>query len=198
MDIEELAAGFGLPCIVRPGRVFIVGVEEIIELEEDLMTEPLKSPVGEIQFMAVARTVPNSKGVDVYSVRIAFDSVKDADWIAQIAAINPSKPVTAQTYRGKSPEVKALLATGKTLISAETKYQVELFDKDGNTMEEAPSFYKDSKGTAQMIITPYTKSEKGGTINLVGIKIHSLEGSTSSGVDRETRLAQLHELAKQG
>ena len=152
----------------------------------------LTSPIGEIQVLAVNRPVTNSKGTEVYSVRLALDSVKDAEWIAQIAEINSSKPVTADTYRGKSKEVKELLAQGKTLISAETKFEVPIYDKDGNKLEEAPMFFADSKGTAQMVVQPYTKSAKGGTINLVAVILHSIESAEgSSGTDRETRLAQL-------
>lgn len=152
----------------------------------------LTSPIGDIQFLAVNRPVVNSKGTEVYSVRIALDSVKDADWIAQIAAINSSKPVTADTYRGKSKEVKDLLAQGKTLISAETKFEVPIYDKEGNKLEEAPMFFADSTGTAQMVVQPYTKSAKGGTINLVAVIIHSITSENSSGgADRETRLQQL-------
>lgn len=156
------------------------------------MTNLLTSPVGEIQFLAINRPVTNSKGTEVYSIRLALDSVKDADFIAQIAEINSNKPVTAASYRGKSKEVKELLAQGKTLISAETKFEVPIYDKEGNKLEEAPMFFADSKGTAQMVVQPYTKSAKGGTINLVAVILHSIESENSgNGVDRETRLAQL-------
>jgi hypothetical protein len=153
----------------------------------------LTSPVGEIQFLAVNRPVTTSKGTEVYSIRLALDSVKDAEWIAKIAEINSSKPVTADTYRGKSKEVKELLAQGKTLISAETKFEVALYDKKGEKLEEAPMFFADSHGTAQMVVQPYTKSAKGGTINLVAVIIHNVESENgnSGAVDRETRLAQL-------
>ncbi len=151
----------------------------------------LTSPVGEIQFLAVNRPVTNSKGSEVYSIRLALDTKKDAKFISQIAEINPNKPVTADTYRGKSKEVKELLAQGKTLISAETKFEVPLYDNKGNKLEEAPMFFADSKGTAQMVVQPYTKSAKGGTINLVAVIIHNIESENPGGVDRETRLAQL-------
>lgn len=151
------------------------------------------SPVGEIQFLAVNRPVTNSKGNEVYSIRLALDSKKDAKWIAEIAAINPSKPVTADTYRGKSKEVKELLAQGKTLISAETKFEVPIYDKEGKKLEEAPMFFADSTGTAQMVVQPYTKSAKGGTINLVAVILHSIDSENSTGTDRESKLAQLQE-----
>lgn len=153
----------------------------------------LTSPVGEIQFMAVGRPVANSKGGEVYTIRLALDSKADAEWISKIADINSNKPVTAQSYRGKSEAVKEILASGKTLISAETKFEVPVYDKEGNQLEEAPSFFADSTGTAQMVVQPYTKSEKGGTINLVAVIIHSIDSATTGSSDesRESRLAQL-------
>lgn len=152
----------------------------------------LTSPIGEIQFLAVNRPVTNSKGSEVYSIRLALDTEKDAEFISKIADINSNKPVTAQTYRGKNTEVKELLAKGKTLISAETKFEVALYDNKGNKLEDAPMFFADSKGTAQMVVQPYTKSAKGGTINLVAVIIHNIESeNTTGGTDRETRLAQL-------
>ena len=156
----------------------------------------LNSPVGEIQFMAVGRPVPSSKGGEVYAIRLAFDTKADAEWIAKIAAINPNKPVTAQSYRGKNDEIKALLATGKTLISAETKFEVPVYDKEGNQMEDIPSFFKDSTGTAQMVVQPYTKSAKGGTINLVAVIIHSIDSATAAtdGSSRADKAAQLQAL----
>lgn len=156
------------------------------------MTNLLTSPVGEIQFLAVHQPVTNSKGSEVYSIRLAFDTEKDAEFISKIADINSSKPVTASTYRGKSKEVKELLSQGKTLISAETKFEVALYDNKGNKLEDAPMFFADSKGTAQMVVQPYTKSAKGGTINLVAVIIHNIQSENSgSGIDREAKLAQL-------
>jgi hypothetical protein len=155
------------------------------------MTNLLTSPAGEIQFLAVSRPVTNSKGTEVYTIRLALDSEKDAEFISQIAAINSNKPVTEKTYRGSNKEIKEMLSRGKTLISAETKFEVPVYDKDGQKMEEAPMFFADSKGTAQMVVQPYTKSAKGGTINLVAVILHSIESENSTGTDRESRLAQL-------
>lgn len=150
------------------------------------------SPVGDIQFMAAGTPVKSTNDKLVYTIRIAFDSKKDAKWLSQIADINDAKVVTAQTYRGKSAEVKALLATGKSLVSANSNFKPNVYDKDGNELEEAPMFFGDSTGTAQMIVSPY-KGEKGGTINLVGIILHSVASAegTADGTSRETRLAQL-------
>lgn len=155
----------------------------------------LTSPVGSISFMAVENPVKQSKASDkeVYTIKIAYDNVKDKDFLAQVAEINDAKVVTAQTYRGKVQEIKDLLATGKSLVSANSNYKPELYDSKGNKLDEAPMFFTDSKGTAQMIVQPW-KGDKGGTINLIGVIIHSVEGAegtASSGEDRESRLAQL-------
>lgn len=151
----------------------------------------LTSPVGSIQFMAAENPVKETSGKEVFSVRIAFDVKKDKDWLNQIAEINDAKVVTAQTYRGKSESVKALLATGKALVSANTNFKPNVYDAEGNELEEAPMFFADSTGTAQMIVQPYY-GDKGGTINLIGIIVHNIESPEGSNTgDRETRLAQL-------
>lgn len=161
------------------------------------MTDILTSPVGTIQWMAVNTPVKDSKtGKESYSIKLAFDLKTDAKWLADVSEINDAKVVTAKTYRGKQESIKALLATGKALVEAKSNYKPEIYDKAGNVIEDAPMFFMESTGTAQMYVQPY-RGDKGGTINLVGVKIHSLESPESSGVDRETRLAQLRELAKQ-
>lgn len=158
----------------------------------------LKSPVGEIQFLAANKPVTDKKtGKESYSVNLAFDVKKDAKFLKEISNINDAKVVTAATYRGKSEAIKALLATGKARIEAKSNFKPTVFDANGNELEEAPYFGSESTGTAQMIVQPYT-SDKGGTINLIGIVIHEVkspEGTTGSGVDRETRLQQLRALA---
>ena len=157
----------------------------------------LTSPVGSIQFMAAENPVKQSKADDkmVYTIKLALDSKKDKEFLAQVAQINDAKVVTAQTYRGKVQAVKDLLATGKSLVSANSNYKPEIYDSKGNKLEEAPMFFGDSKGTAQMIVQPY-QGEKGGTINLIGIIVHSVENAEGTGgdkgtTDREGRLAQL-------
>ncbi len=152
----------------------------------------LTSPVGAIQFMAAETPVKATNDKLQYTIRLAFDSKKDADWLSQIADINDAKVVTAQTYRGKSEAVKKLLATGKSLVSANSNFKPNIYDAKGNELEEAPMFFADSTGTAQIVVQPY-RGEKGGTINLVGIIVHEVSNSEASGtnVDRETRLAQL-------
>lgn len=157
----------------------------------------LTSPVGSIQFMAAENPVKQSKSDDklVYTIKLALDVKKDKHFLDQVAEVNDAKVVTAQTYRGKQQEIKDLLATGKALVSANSNFKPEIYDNKGNKLEEAPMFFGDSTGTAQMIVQPY-RGDKGGTINLVGIIVHTVEnkeggeGSTS-GADRESRLAQL-------
>jgi hypothetical protein len=156
------------------------------------------SPVGEIQFMAAENPVTDSKTEKQnYSIKLAFDIKKDSKWLDEIKEINYAKVVTEQTYRGKSTELKAVLAKGKAFVEAKSTYKPMVFDAAGNEMEENPMFFAESTGTAQMMYTVY-KGDKGGTINLVGIKIHTLDNPEGTGVDREARLAQLRELAKQG
>lgn len=153
----------------------------------------LTSPVGEIQFMSAANPILDKKTEkEQYSIKLAFDMSKDQEWLDQISDINHAKVVTAQTYRGKSKEVKAVLAEGKAFVEAKTTYKPMVYDAAGNEMEENPMFFAESTGTAQMIVQPY-ESEKGGTINLVGIIIHTLENPEGEGMSREARLAQLRE-----
>lgn len=160
------------------------------------MTNLITSPVGQIQFLAANKPVTDKKtGKESYSINLAFDIKKDKTFLKTVSDLNDAKVVTAESYRGKSAAIKALLATGKARIEAKSKFAPELYDKDGNKLDEAPLFFADSTGTAQMIVQPY-ESDKGGTINLVGIIIHSIESPNNTntngdGTDRETRLAQL-------
>ena len=158
----------------------------------------LTSPVGEILFMAAEKAVVDKKtGKAAYSISLAINPKDDTNkWLEEVADINNTKVVTAKTYRGESDRIKAVLATGKVKVEAKSNFKPEIFDKDGNLLEEAPLFLSGSTGTAQMYVQPY-QGEKGGTINLIGIKIHTIDTpeSTTTGVDRETRLAQLRALA---
>lgn len=159
----------------------------------------LTSPVGSIQFMAASNPVKQSKTDDkqVYTLKLALDVKKDKDFLAVVSEINDAKVVTAQTYRGKVQAIKDLLATGKALVGANSTFKPEIYDSKGNKLEDAPMFFGDSTGTAQMIVQPW-KGDKGGTINLIRIIIHSVENAESSGgsgaSDREGRLAQIQAL----
>lgn len=160
----------------------------------------LLSPVGSIQFMAAENPVKQDKSdnKEVYTVKLAFDVEKDKDFLAQISEINDTKVVTAQTYRGKVEATKKLLATGKALVSANSVYKPEIYDNQNNQLEEAPMFFGDSTGSAQMIIQPW-RGEKGNSINLIGIIIHNVESSKSEekGItNRKERLAQIRDLIK--
>jgi len=155
----------------------------------------LTSPVGSIQFMAANTPVKQSKSDEklVYTIKLALDVKKDKEFLALVNEINDAKVVTAATYRGKVEATKALLATGKALVSANSNFKPEIYDSKGNKLEESPMFFGDSTGTAQMVVEPW-KGPKGGTINLVAIILHSVEnaeGSESGTSDREGRLAQL-------
>ena len=155
----------------------------------------LTSPVGTVHWMAAAKPVTDSKtGKENYSLKLSFDVVKDAAWLATVSEINDAKVVTAKTYRGKQESIKELLATGQAFVEAKSSYAPQVYDSKGNQLEEAPMFFKESTATAQMIVQPWI-GEKGGTFNLVGIIIHTIESpegtGTTDGTDRETRLAQL-------
>ncbi len=158
----------------------------------------LTSPIGSMVFFAGENPVKQSKSDDkmVYTIKIAFDNKKDAEFLSQVAEINDAKVVTERTYRGKDETIKALLATGKSLVGANSKFKPQIFDKEGNELEEAPMFFSDSIGTAQMYVEPYM-GPKGGTINLIGVKIHNIEGGTEDKVDRESNLTRLRALVKQ-
>jgi len=155
-------------------------------------TNLIISPVGEIQFMAVANTVLNEKTEkEEYVVRMAFDSKKDSAFLTKISDINPDILVTSTTYRGKSQEIKALLQSGKTLIRAATLRTPLLSDANGNEIEEAPYFFKDSKGTAKIMIEPF-EGKKGGGIKLAAIIIHDLEiGNATTTCSQEENLARI-------
>lgn len=198
-EVEEiimLAEEFGLLCIIRGDILTIVGENQIFFLSggKSMSTNRnlLTSPVGTIHFMAAENPVQDTAGKSVYTIKLEFDVEKDKDFLAQISEINDAKVVTAQTYRGKSKEVKTLLETGKALISASSQFKPQVYDLEGTEMEEAPYFFADSTGKAQMIVQPY-QGKKGGTINLIGIIVKSIENpeGTTEGVSRETRLAQL-------
>src|SRR5690349_6861434 len=117
--------------------------------DENLLT----SPVGQIWFMAVNQPVTNSRtGKSKREICLLLDSKADASFIKEIAKVNAGIPVTAATYRGTDGKLKAILETGKTKISAGTQFEVPVYDKNGQKMEENPSFYPGSTGMAQMIV----------------------------------------------
>lgn len=156
----------------------------------------LTSPVGEIWYMAVNEAVENKKtGKSKREICLLLDSAEAKDFITSVKKVNKGIPVTEHTYSGEDDNLKAALK-GKTKISAGTLFEVPVYDKDGNKLDEAPNFFKKNgdTGTAQMVVQPYTKSEKGGSINLAAVIIHNIESvEGAEGTDRETRLAQLRE-----
>lgn len=153
----------------------------------------ITSPVGSIQFMAIEKPVKQSKSSDkeVYTVKLAFDIKTCGGFLDQISSVNDAKVVTAQTYRGKDAATKALLATGKALVSANSKFKPMVSDTNGNILEEAPMFFAGSTGTAQMLVEPWT-GDKGGTINLVGVVIHSIDSPESNTeTNKEAKVASI-------
>lgn len=151
----------------------------------------LTSPVGEIQFLALNNPVKKYIGDDaplVYTVRLKFDSStsEGAEWKKTIEAINPNLIGTKHTD-----------SKTEYTVRASTKFKVETTDSKGNTLEEAPMFFSDSKGTARMIVQPYTGNKMGGSINLMAVVINSLDsGSSEKSGSREDKLSQLREAIK--
>lgn len=157
-----------------------------------------KSPIGEIKFMALVNPLLDEKTEkEEYHIRLMFDAEKDKEFLSWVGEINDAKVVTERTYRGKDKEIKKLLSQGKAFIGAKTQFKPTVFDAKGNELVEAPYFFADSTGTAQMIVEPY-HGKKGGTINLIGVVIHSIENpeGTGSGMSREERAAQLRAMAE--
>lgn len=138
-------------------------------------TSYLTSPKGEIQFLALNRKVSKDltkDSVEGYAVRIKYSSAtkEGAAWKATIAAINPNLIGT-----------KHVNSKDEYTVRAFSKFLPEVLDNNGNNMDEMPNFYKDSIGTATMVVTPYTGNAMGGTINLVGIVIHNIEEGENTG-----------------
>lgn len=161
----------------------------------------LTSPVGEIQFLALNNKVskkmalPNStyEGPKGYAARVKFDSntKEGAKWRKEIEAINPNLI-----------GIKHVSQPGEFTVRAFSLYKPEVRDGNNNPLEEAPNFYADSKGTARMVVTPYTGNSLGGTINLAAVMIYTLENKEQDQGDKLDRLAQLQaeldNAAKQG
>ena len=175
----------------------------------------LTSPVGDIWYMAANEPRLNAKtGKSKREITLLLDSKEAAEFISAVKKVNKGIPVTEHTYSGDDENLRAALA-GKTKVTAGTQFEVKVYSaeklqalKDDEPislaeLEEIPNFFTGDVGRAQMVVQPYTKSEKGGTINLVSIVIHSIESSGTGAVDKETKLAQLRDamllnIAKKG
>lgn len=151
----------------------------------------ITSPKGEIQFLALNRKVAKDMKPDSaegYAIRLKFDgSTKEGqEFKAKIAALNPNLIGTRHVDN-----------KGDFTVRAFTMYAPEVMDGQGNTLEDLPNFYKDSKGVATMVVQPYTGNALGGSITLAGVVIHSIETTdTGTGNDRENLLSQLRETLK--
>lgn len=144
----------------------------------------LTSPIGEIQFMALAKPVKKYIGDDaplVYTIRLKFDGSTNEGkaWKKEIEKINPNLIGTKHTN-----------SSTEFTVRASTKFEVKVTDSKGNELEEAPMFFGDSKGTAKMVVEPWTGNSMGGSINLAAVVIDTLDNSTSGG-DRESKLDAL-------
>lgn len=151
------------------------------------MSDLIKSPVGEIQFMALNNKVKKNVSEDSpegYTIRLKFDGTTNegATFRETVEKINANLVGTKHVNK-----------EGEYTVRAFTKFDVEVFDSEGNTLEERPNFFKDSTGTASMIIKPYTGNSMGGTINLVAVVINELDTSESS-ADQSTLLDQIKDM----
>lgn len=151
--------------------------------------EQIMSPVGEIVFMALNRKVKKNQSPDSpegYTVRLKFDTSnpEHAEWKKTVSKINRNIVVTGREgYTGTEFDMKAF-----------SLYKPEIGDKDGNTLEEVPNFYKGSTGTARMVVQPYTGNELGGSINLTAVIINNIETNEeegATGAERESVLTRL-------
>jgi len=155
------------------------------------MSTYITSPTGTIQFLALNRKVAkdmNAGSSEGYAIRLKFDgaTAEGAEFKAAIAKINPNLIGTKHTDTKSEYTVRAF-----------TLFAPEVMDGNGNTMEELPNFYKDSVGTAVMVVQPYLGNSLGGTINLAGVVIHSIETTESeTGGSSSDLLAQLRETLK--
>lgn len=144
----------------------------------------ITSPKGEIIFMALNRKVAKAMtegSPEGYMIKLRFNSNnKDhAEFKAAIAAINPNL-IGTRNIENK----------GDFTVRAFSLFAPEVVNGNGDAMEEIPNFYKDSKGTATMVVQPYTGNSLGGTITLAGVVIHELD-SSETGADKNSLLDQL-------
>lgn len=156
-------------------------------------TDYLTSPKGEIQFLALNRKVAKDMKPDSpegYAVRLKFNvtTKEGAEWKKTINAINPNLIGT-----------KHVNSKDEYTVRAFSKYLPEVVGNDGNALEELPNFYKNSTGTATMVVQPYTGNALGGAVTLAGIIIHDLdigEQEVGGGENREAVLEQLRATIK--
>lgn len=152
--------------------------------------DSIVSPVGTIQFMALARPVKKYDSEDaplVYTIRLKFDSAtaEGKAFKKTIEAINPNLIGTKHTDKATEYTVRAA-----------SRFEVVMTDAKGNELEEAPLFFADSKGTAKMSVKPYTGNKMGGSINLEGVTICSLETNESNLETKSHRQQILENLQK--
>lgn len=158
-----------------------------------MTTELITSPEGTIEFMALRFKVakkPTDEEKTVYAVKLSFeDNAANQSFKNQIQAINPK-------LVGTNPD-----APGRFTVRASSKYEVRVLDTSGNkiTQSEIPVMTKGSTGTAVVMLKPYMGNKLGGSLNLVGVAITSLdlaEGGDLASTDTiESRLRAAQEAA---
>lgn len=135
------------------------------------------SPAGNIKFVALNRKVkrkPTDAENTVYTIKLEFDGSEPgvAEFKSQIEDVNPGLIGT-----------KGASKPGNFTVQASTRYEVEVFDGEGNTILDVPSI---SEGKAIMGVTPNTKNPLGGSLylNEVGL-LEYVEYEGSSEADRK-------------
>ena len=155
------------------------------------MSDEIISPKGKIQFAALTHLVkrkPESTEATVHTIRLEFEGTSDkgATFKEAIEKINPA-------LLGKKHASKP----GNYTVQASTKFDVTVYDKDGNKMSDVPMI---AGGTASMIVTPYTGNALGGALNLAGVVLYEVdvfESTGESAEDRQIRIAAaIAELSK--
>ncbi len=131
----------------------------------------LTSPTGTIQYMALKNKVKNKPTDDEYTVftlRLEFDG-NDPEAIAFKEAVAKVNPSLIGKENATTPD--------NFTVKASTKWYPKAIDQTGEliTQDDAPVFYPGSTGTAVMTVKPYTGNALGGSLNLIGVAIVSLE-----------------------
>lgn len=155
--------------------------------------ELITSPLGTIQFMALAykvRKSPEDTERSVYTIRLEFDgNTKEGKAFRK----------TVESINANLIGTKNASAPGHFTVSAKSKFDVKVLDADGTQLlgEEIPKFTKGSTGQAVMMVKPYTGNALGGTLNLVGVGIHALDLVEAEETQSSGAIDALREALKQ-
>lgn len=132
------------------------------------MTEnTLKSPVGDIVYMALARkTKQQGKTDPVFLMRLLIDGNTEEGKAFRDAVTQINDRIVVTTG----------CEAGWFKVTAKTKFDVSVIGPDGELMEqvETPTFTPGSSGRASMLISSKQR-DQGGSIYLKGVVLNSLD-----------------------